>query len=277
METIQIGPMVLDAGRFFPFLAFAALVFGARLSERRFGPEMGPWAWRTGIWALVGARVSYVLLHLGAYLQEPLSVFYLWQGGFSAAGALAAAAAVTLYSFRDARRKMAAAGTLLAGASLLLAVLHALPLGPGLEGRTLPDIRLEAVGRGTEGKKGTEVGLSRWQGQPLVVNLWATWCPPCRREMPLLEEYAGRSGEVVFLMVDQGEGGEEVEAYLEDQGLSFPWVLLDPDGQLAREFQVSGLPTTLVFDARRRLVEARMGEVSRAWLEEQIARVSGGE
>ncbi len=274
MGTIQIGPAVLDAGRLFAFLAFAALVLGARLSERRLGPDMGPWAWRVGLWALVGARLLYVLLHLGAYLQEPLSVFYVWQGGFSALGAAAAAVIVTLHAFRGQRDRLLAAGGLLAGSALLLLALNAIPLGPDLEGRSLPELTLEVVGGERDGVR---VPLRTWEGRPLIVNLWATWCPPCRREMPLLEEYAGGAGEVVFLLVDQGESRQTVRSFLEEYRIRLPNVLLDPDRRLARAFEVSGLPTTLVFDRVGRLVDARMGEVSRAWLEEQLARLAGDE
>jgi len=270
MDTISIGPLVLDAGRLFAFLAFAALVFAARLSERRYGPEMGPWAWKTGLWALAGARLVYVLLHLGSFTQDPLSILYLWQGGFSPWGALAAALMVTFLSFRSERRQLATATALLGGAALLLLALGSIPLGPRLEGRTLPDIRLEMVGGERDGER---VALSRWSGKPLLVNLWATWCPPCRREMPLLAELAERSEEVVFLMVDQGEGREEIARFLVERDLTFPNVLRDPGRLLAESFEVSGLPTTLLFDERGRLVHARMGEVSRAWLEEHIARL----
>ena len=269
MDTIHIGPLVLDAGRLFVFVAFAALVFGARLSERRLGPEMGPWAWRVGIWALVGGRLVYVLLHAGSFAADPFSALYVWQGGFSPSGAAAAATAVTLWSFRGQRRHLAAAGALLAGSALLLTALYAVPLGPDLEGRVLPEIHLEAVGGDRDGE---QVSLARWKGRPLVVNLWATWCPPCRRELPLLEEYARREGEAVLLLVDQGEGREEVASYLSERGLSFPHVFLDPGRRLAATFESPGLPTTLVFDAQGRLVAARMGEVSRAWLDDQFGR-----
>ncbi len=270
METFSIGPLVVDAGRFFAFAAFALLVLGARLAERRLGPGLGDWAWAVGLAALIGARLAHVLRHLGSYLPEPLSILYVWQGGFDAWGAGAAALLVTFWKLRDDRSRLRTGLGLLAGTALLLAGLTALPLGPDLTGRRLPVQRLEQLR--PDGTL-TAVDLSDYSGRPLLLNLWATWCPPCRRELPLLAEYARSDTSVTYLLVNQGETAAHVHDFLIDHDLTFPHLLLDPEGRLSRHFEAPGLPTTLVFDRSGGLVAARLGEVSRAWLDRALRQV----
>jgi len=270
METFSIGPLVVDAGRFFAFAAFALLVLGARLAERRLGPGLGDWAWAVGLAALIGARLAHVLRYLGSYLPEPLSILYVWQGGFDAWGAGAAALLVTFWRLRGERRRFRVGLSLLAGTAVLLAGLNALPLGPDRTGRRLPALSLEQLG--PDGAL-TAVDLAAFSGRPLLLNLWATWCPPCRRELPLLAEYARSDTTVTFLLVDQGETAAYVHDFLIDHDLAFPHLLLDPEGRLSRHFEAPGLPTTLVFDASGELVAARLGELSRAWLARALRQV----
>lgn len=267
METFSIGPLVVDAGRLFAFIAFAALVLGARLAERRLGPGLGDWAWAVGLAALIGARLVHVLRHLGSYGSDPLTVLYIWQGGFDAWGAGAAALLVTWWRLRVDRRRFRTGLALLTGTALLLAGLNALPLGPDLSDRRLPSLHLERI---EEDGDPVPVDLGDFAGRPLLVNLWATWCPPCRRELPLLAEYARTDTTVTYLLVDQGETAERVVGYLEGRGLRFPHLLLDAEGSLARHFEAPGLPTTLLFDRSGRMVAARLGEVSRAWLDRAL-------
>ncbi|WP_299315685.1 TlpA disulfide reductase family protein, partial [uncultured Halomonas sp.] len=108
------------------------------------------------------------------------------------------------------------------------------------------------------------------RGETVVLNLWATWCPPCLREMPLLAEADARDG-VTAVIANQGEELLQVARYLDDQGLEFRYPLLDPRQELMVLLESPGLPTTLLFDASGRAVERHVGELSRAqlgaWLE----------
>ena len=105
-----------------------------------------------------------------------------------------------------------------------------------------------------------------------MVNLWATWCGPCRRELPmLLDELAGRD-DVRLALVSQGERAATVRDYLEAQGLPGDDVWLDRQGALGRAVSLVGLPTTVFVDAGGRVVEVAFGEISRARLAEGVAR-----
>jgi len=132
----------------------------------------------------------------------------------------------------------------------------------------LPDLELKRYGGGT-------VNLRQFLGKPLVLNLWASWCPPCRAEMPLLAEAQGRYREVNFVFVNQGEGEAEIHAFLQETGLPLGWVLLDPESSLSRLLKAQGLPTTYFFDAEGNLVARHPGQLFEGALEGYIAKLVG--
>ncbi|WP_036219451.1 TlpA family protein disulfide reductase, partial [Calidithermus chliarophilus] len=105
--------------------------------------------------------------------------------------------------------------------------------------------------------------------KPMLLNVWATWCPPCRTEMPLLAEYQQKGYPVVLL--NAGEGAGAVEGFLREAGLSAR-VFLD-SANLRESFRVSGLPTTLLIGADGRVLARHLGPVNRAQLEELLQRL----
>ena len=113
---------------------------------------------------------------------------------------------------------------------------------------------------------GETLRLSRLFGRPIVLNFWASWCPPCRRELPMMVRLAQENPEVRFACVSQGEGPLVVKNFLEERGLSPEWVLLDPETRLAQALGIQGLPTTFFFDREGRLVARHLGELSEALL-----------
>ena len=120
----------------------------------------------------------------------------------------------------------------------------------------VPDVTIERL-------DGDTLALADLHGKPLVINLWATWCPPCRRELPLLQSMADRNPGVRFLFADQGEPRAVVESYLAARDdLNLSTVLLDRDGLLSADLNVLGLPTTYFFDANGHLAVTHVGEVS---------------
>jgi thiol-disulfide isomerase/thioredoxin len=115
------------------------------------------------------------------------------------------------------------------------------------------------------------------RGRPVVVNLWASWCGPCRVEMPDLAEAQRRHPDIGFLFVNQGESAEKVQAFLTRSGLALDEVWLDQGSRLGQAIRSPGLPTTVFLDAQGRQVDAHFGVLSAASLQtrvEALRRVS---
>lgn len=154
-------------------------------------------------------------------------------------------------------RRPAARYLVIAGAVLLIGLLGWALLRPApAQAKRLPALALERL-------EGGSVSLEQATGKPVVINLWATWCPPCRRELPMLAAAARQNPEVSFFFADQGESRETVSAYLQERPeMVLEGVLLDSASRLSVEFEAMGLPVTLFFDATGKHVLSHVGEVS---------------
>jgi thiol-disulfide isomerase/thioredoxin len=130
----------------------------------------------------------------------------------------------------------------------------------------MPALSLPALDGGT-------VALTSFVGKPTVVNLWATWCPPCRSEMPLLQQAQAAHREVSFVFVNQGEASEVIARYLQGQGMVLHNVLIDAHRATGAAFNEQALPTTLFFDAQGLLVSIRVGALSEATLEQRLGAI----
>jgi thiol-disulfide isomerase/thioredoxin len=264
LDAITLGPLVLPLRVLSPLAALAVANAAAWAWQRRRGIDAGPALWSMTLWGFVAARAAFVLKHLDTYLAAPLSMLDLRDGGFVAfAGLLAACAA----GFEQVRRHPALRRPLV-GAALAGILVWA---GAGLAIRAsqpastpLPDIALQGLDGGT-------VRLADFKGQPVVLNLWATWCPPCRREMPAMAAAQAANPDVAFVFVNAGEEREAVRRYLDAGGLGMPNVLLDGPRAVASALGAVGYPTTLFYDRRGMLAGRHMGELSRAGLDEQLS------
>lgn len=90
--------------------------------------------------------------------------------------------------------------------------------------------------------------LRDFQGKPTLLNFWATWCTPCKQEIPLLERYATAHRQVAVVGIDELEQGAIVMPFLRQLGVTYP-VVLDGDGSVGRAYGVAGLPTTVVISS----------------------------
>lgn len=115
------------------------------------------------------------------------------------------------------------------------------------------------------GLSGTPVHLSDHRGRVVLLNFWATWCPPCRAEMPSMEKlyqaYRDR-GLVILAISGDRTSRSTVEAFVQELGVTFP-ILLDPAGEVFAQYGVRGLPTSYLLDRRGRFVSAEAG--ARDW------------
>ncbi len=120
-----------------------------------------------------------------------------------------------------------------------------------------PDFSLQDI-------DGNVYRLSELRGQPVIINFWATWCPPCREEMPSMQrawEQLQKQG-VMMLAINVGESADTVFQFLANYPVEFP-LLLDADSDVATGWPVRGLPSTYVVDPEGRIVYSAIG--GREW------------
>lgn len=217
---------------------------------------------------LLVARLAYVLVWWREYAAAPLSVIQIGDGGFVWWAGLAAG--VGFVAWRT-RTMLALRRPVLAG--IAAGVLAWAAAGGALwwmqqSAPPLPDIVLATL-------DGDPVGLGDYAGRPVVVNMWATWCPPCRREMPVLERAQSAYPGVNFVLVNQGEDAMTIKRFLAEEGLELRDILRDPHSRTMTGTGARALPTTLYFDADGRLVDTHLGELTGASLAHTLRRRFG--
>lgn len=262
MTDLAIGPFMLPLHTLLLFATLiAAMAIGTWLAKGQRADVERP-LWMLAAWIMLAARAGFVLRYHTLYFAEPLRILDLRDGGFMpAAGLAAAGAAAAWIAWRRPARRRPLLGALFAGVLVWSAGNAAIKQWP-------PQQRLPATEFAT--LEGQAVRLPSSPGRPVVVNLWASWCPPCRREMPALAKAQAEHPDVEFLFANQGETAEVVKAYLAAEGLALRNVVLDTTRTLARQSNSVGLPTTLFFDARGRLVDRRAGELSPATIAQRL-------
>ncbi|GBE57912.1 thiol-disulfide oxidoreductase ResA [bacterium BMS3Abin01] len=127
---------------------------------------------------------------------------------------------------------------------------------PLMEGDMAPDFTLQTL-------DGGQISLSDLRGKVVLVNIWATWCNPCREEMPYMERQYQNLKDQPFeiLAVSQDRLGEtEVEPFVKEYGLTFP-ILLDPDKNVGGLFQSSKFPESFIIDKDGVIVERVVGQL----------------
>jgi len=140
-----------------------------------------------------------------------------------------------------------------------------LPPAPAV-GHPAPDFTLTGV-------TGEPVTLAALRGQPVVLNFWATWCPPCRAELPELQAASERlQGQVAIVGVNQAEDVERVRTFVADLGLTFT-MPLDERGQVSRAYNVRSLPTTFFIDRTGVIRRIQSGALTEATLAQALESV----
>lgn len=269
-HALHLGPIMLP----WPLLiALASILLSfmlLRWLRAYFKVDLSAWqalkdsVW-TAIWlGLLVARLAFVLAHSAFYLEHPIEIVMIQDKGFNLLWGTLAAALWIIYKNRQHALAMSI--------SLVLSIVVLYNLGHAAlsqwqqQYQQYPQVELSTLTQRT-------VQLNQYIGKPMVINLWASWCPPCHREMPVLMQAQSRYPDVQFVMINQGEDALKVTQYLAQNHLSFEHVLLDPEGQTATATGMFGLPSTLFYNARGELVESHMGEISTTVLQQKIAKL----
>jgi peroxiredoxin len=140
------------------------------------------------------------------------------------------------------------------------------------EGEPAPEFTIDVM-------DGSSVRLSELRGQVVWLNFWATWCPPCRRELPEIEQVASAHADsgLAVLLVNVGEGAGDVRAFAEKLHLDLD-IALDSNSELARRYRVTGLPMNFFIDKDGVMRAIRYGALDREEMEDRVgALLSEGE
>ena len=263
MTAIQLGPLAVSVA---PLILFGALLIGSAVGKwmgRKRQINIEPLLWNVLIAGVLAARIAFVWLYFDIYKKQPWSILDIRDGGFLAApGFIAAGALAAWYAWRQREKRKALVCSVAAGTAFWM-IATLMPTLSENNPAQVPQAQLLDL-------HGRPVHLSAITGKPMVVNLWATWCPPCRREMPALLDAQRANPDITFVFVNQGEPAEAVRGFLDANRLELQNVLLDANLQVGKETGSRGMPTTLFFDAHGKLIDQRMGEVSEATLKQRI-------
>ncbi|MEW5989706.1 MAG: TlpA disulfide reductase family protein [Chloroflexota bacterium] len=135
-----------------------------------------------------------------------------------------------------------------------------------LAGFNAPDFTLTTL-------TGEELRLAELRGRPVVLNFWATWCPPCRVEMPFFQDASVQyNGRAAVIGVNQGEETPTVSEFITSFQITYP-IALDSDNRVSKLYDVRALPTTYFIDANGIVREVYTGVVNGAVLEDRIEKL----
>lgn len=262
---IGVGPfsmqvVVLTVALVLAWLSARLLVRGGSPDEKKMTSSLVIDALLVG---LVAARVVFILIWWEDYAARPSSMLAIGDGGFNGPAGILAALGWIARKTRSQQwlRKLGYAILAL----LVWGTVNSIPLLMQHTG-SLSSLQLSTV------NYSESVELTQFKGQPIVLNLWATWCSPCRREMPVLEQAQIDYPEVAFILINQGESAQQITSFLEAEGLQLENVLLDPFSSAMREVGSQGLPTTLFFNAEGHLVDSHLGELTMPSLKSTLRR-----
>lgn len=114
-----------------------------------------------------------------------------------------------------------------------------------------PDFELKTL-------DGKTVKLSHYKGKKVMLNFWATWCPPCKAEMPDIETFYKKAGNDVVILAVNIDTSYDVKGFVEERDLTFP-ILLDDDNEVSKMYQVASIPTTYFIDQEGLISSKFMG------------------
>ena len=266
--SINLGPLAVPLSQLFVLTGLVVATGVGHLAGRRQKIGIGNVLMDMLLVAMLAARVVFVVIWFDVYRTAPWSILDIRDGGFNVWGGLVAGLLVAAWAGwrKPALRQPLVIG-LTAGVLAWAALSWTSRALDAATGQSLPSVNLKTLA-------GESADISAiTKGKPSVVNLWASWCPPCRREMPVLAAAQKQETGVNFVFVNQGEDAATAQRYLSHGSFSLSNVLLDAGGGFARAAGSAGLPTTFFYDANGRLVDTHLGELSAATLASKLSRL----
>lgn len=264
MDAVRFGSLMVPVQVTLLLAGVMLAFFVAALFRWKRDVDPRPVLWKMIVFGCVVGRLVFVLRHHEIYFNAPWTIIDFRDGGFESVAGFATGAIVgTELSRRSTALRRPLLIATLTGCLVFVGG-NALNDAFTPMGGPVPVVNLFQLD-GT-----TTVPLGSFVGRPLVINLWATWCPPCRREMPVLQAAQLAHPEINFVFVNQGESAAAVQTYLNAIGLQLSNVFFDPAKQMSSRTSSIAYPTTLFYDAQGRLYMRHMGELSQATLNQNI-------
>jgi thiol-disulfide isomerase/thioredoxin len=289
IEAFNLGPFLIPTR---PLILVFSLIFAIWFSNWLGGKflldknQVKHVAENSAWFGLLGARLGFVVLNWSAYHAAPWTALYIWQPGYHYFSGVLAGTAYALWRVTkrspELRRSFL---TVLAGAYLAAGLVFTTAIlsteflkQPGMPGTgdSVPNIKLQNLSAET-------VQLSDLAGRAVILNFWATWCPPCRREMPLLDELQKSYGEkgLSVIGLDINESPDLVKSYISTVAISYPIWVDAPSGtpgfdrsqEIFSHFGGVGLPTTIFIDRAGVIRRIYVGELSRGFLQNQAENI----
>lgn len=284
-EVLEVGGLLIPTLRLALLLSLVTAGWLVVRFATRLGLD-GEWAGKiaeTSVWlGLLGARLGFVVANWSAYASSPWTILYVWQGGFMPLAGLLTGTGYVVWqlqqrSLPERRRYLRVLLSGFSAAALIFGLVYAstkVELDASLlrTGDAMPNFTLTDL-------DGNPVSFSSLEGQAVVLNFWATWCPPCRREMPLLESIQQTYGPVGLTVVgiDLAESPETVRAYVASVNVRYSIWLDDPSRDVpdrTRDLYTKiggvGLPTTLFIGRDGIIRGSQVGELSLGVLQSRV-------
>jgi thiol-disulfide isomerase/thioredoxin len=265
--NLSVGPFALATGHVVLLTALLVAAGVGRLVGWHKRSNIDNVLLQMVLLAVLTARIVFVAMWFDQYRAQPWTMLDIRDGGFSGWAGLGAAIAylaVCVWRKAPLRRALtlaSLAGVLVWGAAISVLGMTAPP--------PLPTVALTSLA-------GMPTTLTAMAGKPIVVNLWASWCPPCLREMPVLAAAQQQEKGIHFVFVNQGEDVATAARYLDAAPFTLDNVWLDPGAALGSAIGSTALPTTLFYDASGHLVDTHLGALSTASLASKLTSLRPG-
>lgn len=271
-QALHLGPIMLPWTLLIFSLSFMFSIMFAKHFCPRFNVSALHWQeFKDSLWqavwvGLIIGRLIFVFMDFDYYLSHPIDIIKIQDKGFHFNAAMFAAAVWILWKNWSKSRPIVVI--------FLVACLSLSNTGQWLykkyqlQYQQFPQVELVDLQQKNQ-------ALSQFIGKPTVINLWASWCPPCHREMPVLDAAQQRHPSVNFVLINQGEDAATIMQYLQKNQLQFNHLLLDPEGLTAKKTGMYGLPSTLFFNAQGQLIDRHMGEISQSVLDQKLKNAQG--
>jgi len=195
--------------------------------------------------------------------EQPKKSFPLW--GWLVLGLVAAAFLVGAVKVLQEAAAGSYSGASPGGGAVLLPGANRGPAPKA--GELAPEFTLQTL-------EGKPASLNDYRGQVVMVNFWATWCPPCRAEMPDMEQVYQEKKQEGFtvLAVNIQEARDPVDQFVKRYGLTFP-VVMDASGQVTQQYGIYSLPSSYFIDREGRIAEVNVGALSKAAISRKVEAI----